>query len=90
MEKLKKHRNKEIAEKQKEFGRKPIYDAYYKARKTVESCKTTKQLDSAHKMVRQFDELYGDFRFTRYLLGSVSDKAIEILRGQRNTQNGTN
>lgn len=90
MEKPKKYRNKKIAEKQKEFGRKPIYDAYYKSRKTVESCLTTKQLESAHKMVQQFNELYGDFQFTRSILGAVSDKAIEILRRQGNTQNGTN
>ena len=90
MGKLKKRKDKKIAEKQKEFGRKPIYDSFYKVKKTVESCITSKQLDSAYEMVKQFDELYGDYQFTRSILGTVSEKAIEILRGQGNTQNGTN
>lgn len=90
MNSLRKRKNDKIAEKQKEFGRKPIYDAFYKTKKTVESCITSKQLNSAYEMVKQFDELYGDYRFTRSILGTVSEKAIEILRGQGNTQNSTN
>lgn len=80
MKKPKKYRNKKIAEKQKEFGRKPIYDAYYKARKTVESCKTTKQLDSAFNMVKHFDQLYGEYQMTGSLLNTMSVKAMEVLR----------
>ena len=82
MGRLKKHRNKKIAEKQKEFGRKPIYDAYYKTRKTVESCKTTKQLNSAFNMVEHFDQLYGEYQMTRSLLNTMSDKAMEVLRSE--------
>lgn len=89
MGKPKKYRNKKVVEKQKEFGRKPIYDAYYKTRKTVESCKTTKQLDSAFNMVKQFDELYGEhdqlyeeYKMTRSLLNTMSDKAMKVLRSE--------